>query len=111
MPGESDVSAAGEVHLGVAGAGFAPDLEIGAWVEVAGLEAELAADLGRDLEQDLEGAAVGEPEEVGGGFVLSDTDVGDEPAPRVRVAGATADPVNQPAAGALRGGVGHALRT
>ena len=64
-----------------------------AWVEVAGLEAELEADLVRDLEDDLEGAAVGEPEEAGGGFVLSDADVGDEPAPRVSVAGATADPV------------------
>jgi RNA polymerase primary sigma factor len=29
----------------------------------------------------------------GGGFVLGDADVADEPAPRVRVAGATADPV------------------
>ena len=91
--GESDGSAAGEVDLGVAGAGFDPDLEIAAWVEVAGLEAELEADLVRDLEEDLQGAAVGEPEEVGGGFVLSDADVGDEPAPQVRVAGATADPV------------------
>ena len=92
--GESDVSAAGEVHLGVEGAGFDPDLEIAAWVEVVGLEAELEADLVRHLEDDLEApAAVGEPEEVGGGFVLSDSDVGDEPAPRVSVAGATADPV------------------
>ena len=67
--------------------------EFAAWVRVVGLEAELEADPVRDLEEDLEGAVVGEPEEVGGGFVLSDADVGDEPAPRVRVAGATADPV------------------
>ena len=44
--GEFDVSAEGEADLGVAGAGFEPDLEIAAWVEVAGLEAELEADAG-----------------------------------------------------------------
>ena len=91
--GESDVSPAGEVDLGVAGVGLAPDPETAVWVEADRLEAELEPDLVRDLEDDLEGAAVGESEQIGGAFVVSDADVGDEPAPRVMVAGATADPV------------------
>ena len=92
--GDLDLPREPRLILDPEGAGFDPDLEVAAWVEVVGLEAELEADLVRDLEDDLEApAAVGEPEVVGAGFVLSDADVGDEPAPRVRVAGATADPV------------------
>ena len=59
----------------------------------ATLEAELEADLVRDLETDLAGPTGIGPVEAAGAFELSDADVADEPAPRVRTAGATTDPV------------------
>jgi RNA polymerase primary sigma factor len=92
-----------------AGAGFDPSLDPQAWAEAAtleaeleaeleadlaaGLEADLEADLVRDLGVDLPSPAAGEPEEIGEAFELSEVDVADEPAPQVRTAGATTDPV------------------
>ena len=72
---------------------FDPNLEITTWVDVIELEATLEAELVTALEQDLEFTVGPEPEEPGGAFVLSDADAGDEPAAKVLVAGATADPV------------------
>ena len=85
--------------------GFDPGLDPQAWAEAATLEAELEAeleadlaagleaDLVGDLEVDLAGPAAGEAEECGEAFEVSDVDVADEPAPQVRTAGATTDPV------------------
>ena len=92
-PDEFGVSGVEALDLGVEGDGFDPEVEIASWLEVARLEAELEADLVGDLEGNLETPAADEPESAGGEFVLSDADVADEPAPRVSVAGATADTV------------------
>ena len=92
-PDEFEVSGLKALDLGVEGDGFDPEVEIASWLEVARLEAELEADLVGDLEGNLQTPAADEPEFAGGEFVLSDADVADEPAPRVSVAGATADPV------------------
>jgi RNA polymerase primary sigma factor len=57
------------------------------------LAAELEADLVRDLESDLASPPGGSPDSSGEAFEISDVDVADEPAPQVRTAGATTDPV------------------
>ena len=73
---------------------FDPATDIGSWAEAATLEAELEAELVRDLEMDLLGSPAADPRDRDEAFEISDAEVGDEPAPRVRGAGATTDPVN-----------------
>jgi RNA polymerase primary sigma factor len=73
---------------------FDPMTDVGAWAEAATLEAELEAELVRDLELDLLGHPATHPHNPEEAFEISDAEVGDEPAPRVRSAGATTDPVN-----------------
>ena len=59
----------------------------------ATLRGELTADLVSDLVMDLAGPAGETPTASGEAFEISDADDADEPAPRVRTAGATTDPV------------------
>ncbi len=91
--GDVDVSDTVETDLGVHGVGFDPGPETPAWIEAGRVEAELDADRVEDVEDEVRARAGGSMLGSVGGFVLSDADVGDEPAPRVSVAGATADPV------------------
>jgi RNA polymerase primary sigma factor len=68
------------------------EAELEAELETA-LAGELEADLVKDLESDLVSPPAGSPDESGEAFEISDVDVADEPAPQVRTAGATTDPV------------------
>jgi RNA polymerase primary sigma factor len=74
-------------------AGFDPATDVEQWAETARLEAALEADLARELADAAVRPTSAEPGEATLAFELSDADVADEPAPRVKTAGATADAV------------------
>ena len=69
------------------------EAELEAELAAATMEGDLEADLVRDLEVDLTKPVLSEPQESGDAFEISDVDAADEPAPQVRTAGATTDPV------------------